>query len=209
MPFDSSVDIVRLREHQVEAVAGVLARAFHKDPLAIHMLPNQDERSLWLPLHFEKAVLLGHLFGEVYTTSGDPLGAAIWYPPDRWQLTPEQLEEASVGELAEKLPEGAFERFLTAVAYVEMRHKKAMPEPHWYLAVVGVDRNAQGTGIGGALIEPVLEKADCHQLTCYLETAEAENERFYSRLGFTLVAKDVEPSSGLDFWTFRRNPIRR
>jgi hypothetical protein len=29
------------------------------------------------------------LFGEVLTTEGNPLGAAVWLPPETWEVTPE------------------------------------------------------------------------------------------------------------------------
>ena len=44
----------------------------------------------------------------------------------------------------------------------------------------------QRTGIGGRLLEPVLEIADRARVDCYLETADRANVDFYERHGFVV-----------------------
>jgi predicted N-acetyltransferase YhbS len=75
-----------------------------------------------------------------------------------------------------------------------------------FLAVLGVDPELQGQGIGGALLQPVLDRADQHELPCYLETVEPSNLPFYSRHGFGVLDEGVEPTSDLRYWTLLRSP---
>lgn len=69
--------------------------------------------------------------------------------------------------------------------------------------VVGVDPAFQGHGYGKALLQPVLERAGREGASVYLETAQPKNVPFYEKLGFDLVRELVEPTSGLNLWTFR------
>jgi ribosomal protein S18 acetylase RimI-like enzyme len=72
--------------------------------------------------------------------------------------------------------------------------------------VVGVSPEARGQGLGRALLEPIMNRADAAGLPCYLETAQPDNVAFYEYLGFKKVVEIVEPQSGLQLWTFRRDP---
>lgn len=89
---------------------------------------------------------------------------------------------------------------------VEGLHSTDMPDDHWYLAAIGVDPEAAGKGLGSALLRPVLEVADTQGKPCYLETAAADNRPFYEKHGFVVVRQGIEPASGIDYWTFRREP---
>ena len=71
--------------------------------------------------------------------------------------------------------------------------------------ILGVDPDHQGKGLGGALLQPALAKADQEGLPCYLETLEEKNLAFYGRHGFEVLVDDREPHSGLKFWTMIRS----
>ena len=73
--------IVSLSESQIEAAAHVLAQVLYDDPLFVYMLPNAEERRQRLPAVFEPQVRFGHLYGEVFTTVGEPEGTAVWEAP--------------------------------------------------------------------------------------------------------------------------------
>ena len=77
----------------------------------------------------------------------------------------------------------------------------------WYLFLLGVEPNCQRRGLGGALMRPVLERADAARQPCYLETENQRNVAFYLKQGFeTIVNGEEAGSSGVRFWTFRRDP---
>ena len=201
-----TIDVVRIKEAQIEATGALLARAFHFDPLAVHMIPDPDERARSLPLHFCAFVRLGYLSGQVFTTRGTPQGAAVWFGPGGWELGPEQLEEAGVNRLEHQLPQGAFGRLLSFFEHVDTFHKRDVPAEHWYLAILGVDPDLQGRRIGRGLLDPVFRRADESRLPCYLETGTESNVPYYRKLGFEVLVEGVEPGSGLRFWTLSRPP---
>jgi ribosomal protein S18 acetylase RimI-like enzyme len=181
----SQKNIVSLTEESLGAAAESLARAFYNDPLQSYVFPDENERATRSPAHFAAALRYGMLFGEVLTTEGKPLGAAVWLPPETWE---------------------AANRFFSALGAIEPYHHRDVPPAHWYLMVIGVSPEACGQGLGRALIEPIMNRADASGLPCYLETAQPNNVAFYEYLGFKNIVETVEPQSGLRLWTFRRDP---
>ena len=57
-------------------------------------------------------------------------------------------------------------------------------EPVWYLPMIGVDPNAQGRGIGAALLRHGLARADESGVAAYLESSNPRNIPLYERHGF-------------------------
>ena len=78
-----------------------------------------------------------------------------------------------------------------------------MSVPHWYLLGLGVSPLYQGLGVGGSLIQPILERADKEGLPCYLETDTDGAVRFYQRHGFEIIRTGEQP---VKFWTMKREP---
>ena len=122
------------------------------------------------------------------------------------EVTPERAKAAGLDELPTVLGAAAAERFLSALAAIDPYHHRDVPAAHWYVMVVGVAPEEQGKGIGRALLQPFIKRADTAGEPCYLETAQPENVGFYERLGFRRVVDMVEPQTGLRLWTFRRDP---
>jgi ribosomal protein S18 acetylase RimI-like enzyme len=100
----------------------------------------------------------------------------------------------------------ALGKFAGVMDFLEPFHKRDAPEDHWYLAVIGVDSEHQGRGLGCAMMEPVLQRADREGTVCYLETAQPKNIAFYKRRGFDVTIDTIDPTSGLRLWTLRREP---
>lgn len=199
-------EIERLAEADAERAGDTLAKAFSSDPLASYMLPDPGERQRLLPWHFATLVRYGVLFGETYATSGNVRGVAVWLTPGETEMTPERLAAAGMDQAPAVLGTEAWERFMGVMEYMEGLHAADMPDEHWYLAAIGVDPEVAGKGLGSALLQPVLETADAQGKPCYLETAAADNKPFYEGHGFAVVRQGVEPASGIDYWTFRREP---
>jgi predicted N-acetyltransferase YhbS len=79
-------------------------------------------------------------------------------------------------------------------------------EPHWYLAVRGVDPGRQGVGVGGTLLRAGLARCDRERLPVYLDTGKPENLEYYVRFGFT-VSADIFIVGGPTAWLLRREPV--
>ena len=198
-------EIVPLRARDLPAAAAALSRAFDHDPLQMYVFPDPVERAARSPALFTPLLRYGLLFGEVLTTAGGPVGAAVWLGPAAWEVTPERAKAAGLDELPTVLGAAAAERFLSALAAIDPYHHRDVPPAHWYVMVVGVAPEEQGKGIGRALLQPIMKRADTAGQPCYLETAQPANVGLYERLGFRLVLDMVEPQSGLRLWTFRRD----
>lgn len=135
-----------------------------------------------------------------------PKGAAVWLGPDAWEITPARAAAAGLDTLPTVMGEAAAARFFSALAAIEPLHHRDVPAGHWYVLVVGVSPAAQGGGLGRALLQPVMDRADAAAQPCYLETAQPNNVPFYQHLGFRQIVETREPKSGLRLWTFRRDP---
>jgi ribosomal protein S18 acetylase RimI-like enzyme len=98
----------------------------------------------------------------------------------------------------------ALTRFGDFMELMSEHHERMMPEPHWYLMILGVDPAHQGAGIGSALIAPTLAEADAAGLPCYLETAKERNLAFYRRHGFDVRHEAHIPGGGPKVWMMAR-----
>lgn len=105
--------------------------------------------------------------------------AALWLPPGAWRPTPSQFLR-SAPRLAAGLRSGVV-RGLRLQVVVERHHPR---DPHWYLEALGATPEARGTGVGGRVVQPVLDLCDEARLPAYLESSNPRNWSFYERLGF-------------------------
>jgi len=163
--------IVRMSDADPPRVAPVVARAFHDDPLFVWMEPDPATRQLLLTGMFEALAWRSHLYAEAFTTAGDPLGVSLWKGPDLHDLSPEQLRRTGLDRVEQPLGTASRERFAGGFGRVDELLESLEPGPRWYLGVLAVAPEAQGRGLGGALMRPILARADAERLPVTLETA--------------------------------------
>ena len=94
---------------------------------------------------------------------------------------------------------------LTGMRLLDAVDRAHPHEPHWYLAVLGVDPSMQGRGLGRALLEPVLDRCDEQFEPAYLETQKPDNLPFYERFGFRVVG-EVSVAGSPTMWRMWRDP---
>ncbi|NEZ02562.1 GNAT family N-acetyltransferase [Wenzhouxiangella sp. XN201] len=198
------MEIVDLSPDQIPAAGTVLTRALFEDGLAQYMYPDEEERQARIPWHFSAMVRYGVLFGRVLTTVGEPRGVAVWLPPDASEMTDNRIAAAGMDASPAVLGEEAFGRFMNAMAEIEPFREQDVAPRHWYLALVGVDPDYSGQGIGSSLLRPIFAEADAEGLPCYLETAEERNVAFYQKHGFETVRHGTVANSPVEYWTMRR-----
>jgi ribosomal protein S18 acetylase RimI-like enzyme len=75
-----------------------------------------------------------------------------------------------------------------------------------YLWFIGVDPAWQHQGIGGKLLNEIIEEANMESLPVYLETSTLQNLPWYERFGFEIYNK-LEMSYTLFF--LRREPYKK
>ena len=179
------------------SLAGPLARAFQDDPVTIWANPRARSR-----LHRTERFFLGRMKAllphelSFATAEGD--GAAIWSPPDAWQMGLTEFLHDLPAFLSPRTP-----LVLRGMHGIEKRHPR---KPHYYLSILGVDPSRQGEGLGTALLAPMLRRCDEEDVGAYLETATERNVRFYSRQGFR-VLEEVPLPKGPPMWLMWRDPL--
>jgi ribosomal protein S18 acetylase RimI-like enzyme len=93
-------------------------------------------------------------------------------------------------------------------ARLRMEGKHPRKPPHWYLAIMGVDPQWQGRGIGSKLMRPALEALDAEGTPAYLEASTVRSRALYERHGFAVTGEFNLPSGGPTLWQMWREPAR-
>ena len=200
--------IVHLAARQVKEAGDMLGRAFYANPMSVYLLPDEAKRMRPLSWMFGTSTRYGHLYGEVYTTADVVEGAAVWLSPTTPPMSRETVIRAGMESMPEELGAEPYQRLMTMKSHFDGLRQRDVPEPHWYLWILGVDTPRQGQGVGGALLQPVLTRADAEGLPCYLETDKDINVPFYRKHGFEVVQEGDLPGGGMHFWTMKRPPRR-
>jgi ribosomal protein S18 acetylase RimI-like enzyme len=202
-------DVVRLRPAQLEQAIEVLTRAFQDDPMWSCLFPDAAKRARYMRSIWNGLLRFSHAYGEAYTTEGVE-GVAGWIAPGNARMTLWKMARTGMAlpRAVMRLDKEDRRRFLSAVKPLDRLHKRRMPEPHWYLWALGVAPEFQGQGIGGRLIQPVLEKADQGGRPCYLETQSERNVAFYQRRGFEVIGECLVGGCDVPTWMMARAATR-
>jgi len=179
-----------------------LAKAFAADPMFAWIFPDPSRRTESLRALLRVPVEYGLRHGRV-TQADEGKAVAIWFPPGK-QVTASGMIQAGMLSIPFRVGFRPFGQFMGANAVMEKIHKRHVPEPHWYLLIVGVDPELQGRGVGTALVKEGLTFADETKRPCYLETSEERNLSFYQRLGFVVLEKAPLGKGGPPGWAMRR-----
>lgn len=111
----------------------------------------------------------------------DYSAASFWLPPGIG------IDEEAMGALIESAVPADRQADLAGVA--EQMGQYHPHEPHWYLAVLGVDVSRQGKGLGSVLMKHALQRVDAERLPAYLESSNPRNIPFYERHGFEVIGR--------------------
>jgi GNAT superfamily N-acetyltransferase len=193
----STIDAVGTAD--VAEAGGVLARALHDDPLLAFVFGPRRERLVRILCH--ATVRDAQPFGHVHAARDDAgriVGVAAWLPPGAFPLT----RAREIAQLPDWVRVGASRpwivpRALRATTALDGCHPA---EPHWFLAMLGVDPRCQGRGVGSRLLPPMLDRVG----HAHLDTSKPANLPWYRRFGFEVdhelrVAKGAPPSWALRY----------
>ncbi len=191
-------DVRRTRPGDAAAIAAVLAAAFTEDPVFRWLVPDEEARPVAVRRYFDLVVEVLAPHEDTWTTADGVLGAALWVPYGREPMS----EEAAgwLGARAAELFAPHGERLEQMVQAAELVHPA---EPHEYLWFLGVAPSAQGRGIGGRLLAPVLGRADRAGHPAYLEATSPRNRGLYERYGF-VAAEPIAVPGGPPLWPMWR-----
>lgn len=176
------ITIVAAAPRDVDTIARVLGEAFRADPHLRGLLTSGDDRDAQERLTRLYRMLVGHHLRsrqplDLAVEDGQVLDAAVWSPPGRnhARIGPRDLLTL-VRVFGRRLPDAGRES--SSVAAVRPG------DPHWYLAAIGTAVPAQGRGMGRAMIEPGLARADRDGHGCHLEAATRDLVPLYEGFGF-------------------------
>lgn len=191
----------RASAEDVPALAAMLARAFYDDPVASWAWRHDRLRPRALE-RFQAIRLRQLLSGQEIWTTDDHKSAALWALPGHWHMS---LRETAMLVPCFTRP-ALFARMpLVALGWEKLERAHPPKPPHFYLAVLGTDPDAQGQGLGSAVLRPVLEQCDNDQVAAYLESSKERNIDFYSRHGFR-VLEEIRLLRGPRMWKMWRDP---
>ncbi len=199
-------DVTLLARSDFAHAGQVLGRAFESDPLWSDLMPQPELRAQMFAGAIKMVAAGG---GQVETTPGVE-AVALWMPPGKeLGLGAFVMSGFAPMRWVVRTPWRNL-RWLTALqrAIPEQR-KLVITEPHWSLEVLGVDPDFQGAGLGSALVEAGLLRADKAGLPCYVDTSEGENVGFYSRFGFAVVKEITVTDLAAPFWMMVRPAVPR
>lgn len=201
-----SNDAAPLSDAQVDGAAAVLVRAFAGDPGLLHVLPDPVDRQRLSGALALAGVRFTQRCGKPLVDAGTPRGVALWFPPDAKPPSQSDLVETGIAAVPGLLGPDAWQRLKAILDHIDELHRSAMPDPHWYLTVLGVDPEWQRQGIGETLMRPVFKAAYRDGLGCYLEAPTEANARYYERRGFAVIGETDIPDSNIHLWQMLRAP---
>jgi GNAT superfamily N-acetyltransferase len=182
-------------------VVSALASAFDDDPVFNWTVRQDGGRLRATRLAMQNSFELLRPLGESFVDDS-VCGAALWAPPDRWQLS--RFQELLLLPLFVRVCSfSGFGRVMAGFDTIKREHPRT---PHRYLFMLGVRRERQGQGLGSALLSPMLQRCDTEGMPAYLENSKAENLPFYRRHGFEVQKTFQFGPKGPPMWGMWRVP---
>ncbi|KAF2873827.1 acetyltransferas-like protein [Massariosphaeria phaeospora] len=203
------VQVSRMTEADIDGAIDTIQQAFANDPYNLWVYPDRSKISLTrnrVSLTIRCQWGIRHGLFHVARNTDNPskiLGCAMWLPP-RQPAQPESwpLYLSSwwlwFSQVRMNLWYGRGGLSTTRYWIWKKRQAEAQEKlwtshkGYYFCNIVTVLPEAQGKGIGRALMEEVLQQADKEGVWCYLESSKREpNVAIYERFGFEL-AKEMD-----------------
>jgi GNAT superfamily N-acetyltransferase len=177
----------------------VLGAAFDDDPVMRWVVPDHARRDVRLPAVMELIAGRFQRHGENRVNEAGT-GAAVWSPPGA------TFDPAADARFEAALVVAAGGDLARLGAVVELLDDHHPTEPHYYLPLLGVIPERQGTGIGSALLRSVLDGADQEGAPAYLEATSPRSRALYERHGFAVTA-ELRTADCPPLWAMWRAPV--
>ncbi|MGD0191568.1 MAG: GNAT family N-acetyltransferase [Rhizomicrobium sp.] len=193
----------RARADDAAVLARLFAAAFATDPVFDWIARSGPKRAPGLERFFFWLLQVRAIpFGEVWM-AGDGTVAAAWLPPDVPATAGGVLDQLRLLPMFLRLC--GLPRLLRGSAMADAMEKHHPHDRHYYLAFIAVAPRLQGLGLGSAMLEATLKRADGANLPAYLENSNPRNTSLYERHGF-IVRKDITPRGAPPLLAMWRHP---
>lgn len=201
------MDVVRLDPRQLKQASDVLAAAFFNYPMFVFYFPNAKLRAHHLSWYLRNVLRTALRYGEVYTTP-EITGVIFTLPPGHTMISLWEYVQNGFFVTPFVLGLRHYIQSMACEDFVADTQEKLMNNRvHYYLWGLAVAPGQQGKGIGTALMQPVLAKANAEKIPIYLETHEEKNIHYYQRYGFDLINMARIPRYDLPIWCMLREPV--
>ena len=201
----ASIEILSGHRFRRPRFADILSSAFAGDPFYTFVFPDPERRTRLLPWLFNKLLNYANHYGLVLVDS-EYHGISIWLDPKHTGLLPLGVLRAGLFLFPFKVSHLELKRSIKLAQVSNQLHRQAVSTPHFYLEAVGVEPLHQGKGLGRALVQAGLSRADELNVPCYLETHNPTNLGFYVSLGFNIVGSKQAFPSAPQVWGLLRTP---
>jgi GNAT superfamily N-acetyltransferase len=152
-----------------------LTLAFCADPLFRYCYPDPQHYLEYFPGLVEAVGGRSYDCGRAFH-DGDLLGTSLWLPPNICSD-----DEAVYGHV-EKTVE--LRKVDTVFSILNHLGTSRPSEPHWHLALIGVDAAHQGQGLGSLLLHAMLDEIDREERLTYLVSTNPRCVGLFERFGF-------------------------
>lgn len=173
-------------------LAKLFAATFASDPVMHWIARPGSQRQNGLERFFEWVLSVRAIpFGEVWMVD-DCSVCAAWLPPDAPASPGGLLEQLRLFPMFVQLC--GVSRLLRGQTMADAMEKNHPRERHYYLSFIAVAPQFQGMGLGSAIMEATLRRADASGVPAYLENSNPKNTRLYERCGFA-ARKNIAPKA--------------
>lgn len=172
--------MVRAKLSDRDVVVNILSKSFDTSPGINAIIKNDKKRLSRIKKLMEYSFDTSFLYGDIFLSEDKNACVIIRYPDTKkkilrsiWLLL--WVTFYSIG----------FLRIKRVLQIEEMRKKIRPDSPISYIWFIGVEPKYQGKGLGGVLLNEVIEYSTNKGRHIYLETAILRNVPWYRKFGFT------------------------
>jgi GNAT superfamily N-acetyltransferase len=171
-----------------------LTTAFANDAVTRWFLRDAHAYLTYWP-RLVRAIAGAAFDGGTADSLDDHSGVALWLAPGI------SSDDEALGALSlQAVPEEQQDEIFAFMTQVAEFHPQ---EPHWYLALLGVDPVKQGHGHGSTLLAHALRRCDESRLPAYLEASSPRNKSLYERHGFVEIGV-IQAGTSPPMWPMLR-----
>jgi hypothetical protein len=192
-------ELIRLSKQHIKPASSMLSRAFQNDPLIRWQIPNLYKRVMKIHSYWEFTLRIGIKYGEVYGTSKDLEGIAIWRPPNT-PISYWTYLKSGIFKFPFIFGIKSTKKITFSQAVKDSIRNILMKGPYWYLELIAVDPNYQGQGFANMLLKPMIKRIDEKRLPISLETNLKKCISFYQHFDFSILEEIIIPNTNIVLW---------
>lgn len=196
IPIPAITDLHQVSPDEIWSAAEMLSRAFADDPIWKEILKGHEEK---YPYVFASPLKYALKYGRVYADSPAINAVAAWITAPYTRMSMWRMIRSGAMKYGMKIGSAVIKKMATTFKIIEEDRQSIINGPFFYLSVLGVHPDKQGTGLGTLMIQKMIENR-LPNIPLYLETESERNVTFYQKLGFEVVKKFKVPDLELPMW---------